>query len=276
MRLLVFFFDNFKKSDWRGARVIRTCHAAMVLAAISSLSLIAGGRANAAEIRLLHPGVLTGVVKALVPQFEKSSGHKVTTAAGTGGALTERIEKGEAADVLIVTAGQIKQLAAKGKIIAGTQTNIARLEMGIAVRKGALKPDINSVDSLRRALLAAKTVGYPDPAQGAPSGIHAAKVIAELGLAEELKSKTRMFSSGPELVTALAKGDVELGFAQMTEVAAEPGVILAGALPAPHQNTTQLAGGVVAASQQIDAANALLGFLISPTARSALVARGFE
>jgi molybdate transport system substrate-binding protein len=256
--------------------VLKISRTVAMFAALSSLSLISGDRANAADIRLLHPGVLTGFVKATIPEFERSSGHKVTTAAGTGGALTERIEKGEAADVLIVAAGQIKQLTAQGKIVAGTQVGIARLGMGIAVRKGGSKPDISSVDALRRALVAAKSVGYADPAQGAPSGIHAEKVIAELGLAAELKPRIKPYGSGPQLVAAMAKGDVELGFAPMTEIAAEPAIEAAGSLPAQVQSFTQLAGGVVAVSQQIDAAKALLGFLTSATARSALSARGFD
>jgi molybdate transport system substrate-binding protein len=148
--------------------------------------------------------------------------------------------------------------------------------MGIAVPKGAPKPDVGSLQALRHALLAAKSVGYPDPALGSPSGIHATKVISELGIAAELKPRTRMFGSGSEFVAALSKGDVEIGFAQMTDVAAEPNVAFAGPLPAPVQNITQLAGGIVAASQQIDAAKALLNFLTSPPARSELTARGFE
>lgn len=246
------------------------------LAVVWLLSLIVGDGANAADIRLLHPGALTGTVKTLVPRFEKSSGHEVVTVAGTGGALTERVAKGEAADVLIVTAGQIKQLTAQGRIVAGTMVNIARLGMGIAVQKGAPKPDISSVEALRRALLAAKSIGYADPARGAPSGIHAAKVIADFGLAADLKQKTRTFGSGPELIAALAKGEVDLAFGPMTEIAAVSGVELAGALPAPVQDVTQLAGGIVASSQQIEAAKELLNFLTSPNARSELSARGFE
>lgn len=254
----------------------RIFHAAVTLLALALLSWVANNDANAAEIRFLHPGVLSGFVKVVVPQFEKSTGHKVITAADTGGALTERVQKGEAADVLIVTAGLVKQLTAQGKVVAGTQISIARVTMGIAVRKGAPKPDVGSLEALRHALLAAKSVGYPDPAAGSPSGIHATKVIAELGIAAELKPKTRTFRSGSEFVAALAKGSVEIGFAQMTDVAAEPDVVLAGPLPAPVQSITQLAGGIVATTQQMEAAKALLSFLTSPPARSELTARGFE
>ena len=116
--------------------MIHTYCAAVTLAAISFLSPIGGDRANAAEIRLLHPGVLSGFVKGVVPQFEKSSGHKVTTAAGTGGALTSRIQKGEAADALIVTAEQIEQLITDGKIVSGTQVRVAAIGMGVGVRRG--------------------------------------------------------------------------------------------------------------------------------------------
>jgi molybdate transport system substrate-binding protein len=236
----------------------------------------ANSLAGAAEIQLLHPGVLTGFVKGITPQFEKSSRHKVTTSVGTGGALTARIQKGEAADIVIVPAEQIEQLIVEKRIVPGTHTVVANVSMGIGVRKGAAKPDISTVEALKRALVAATSIGYPDPASGAVSGIIAAKMIADLGLAGELKPKVRMYGSGLESTAALARGEVELGFGQMTELAGTANIVVAGSLPAPFQNTTRLAGGIVAASKEKDAAKVLLNVLTSPAAKTFLKQGGFE
>jgi molybdate transport system substrate-binding protein len=250
-----------------------------VVIAVASIILSAGvasNPANATEVRFFHPGVTTGFVKTLVPQFENSSGHKVTTAAGTGGALTSRVRKGETADLVIVTTEQVEQLIAERKIVLGTQAAVASVGMGMGVRKGVAKPDISSVDALKRALLAATSIGYPDPAGGAPSGIHAAKMIAGLGLADELKSRIRLYGSGPQTAAALAKGEVELAFSQMTDLVGSDSIVVAGLLPPTFQNTTHLSGGVVAGSRQQDSARALLSFLTSPAAKAVLQQRGFR
>jgi molybdate transport system substrate-binding protein len=240
------------------------------------LHAVGSSFASEADIKLLLPGVLRSSVDVLIPEFEKSSGHKVRMEFGTGGALDDRIQKGEAADVAIIAAGQIEQLVTQGKIVSGTQAGIAKVGMGVGVRKGAPKPDISSVDALKRALLAARSIGHADPAGGAPSGVYATRLLASLDIAAMLKPKIKTFGSGPLVIAALAKGEVELALGPTTEIVAEPNAELAGSMPAPIQNYTQLAGGILVVSKQRDAGEALIGFLTSPAAKAVMRTKGFE
>src|SRR6266567_2724514 len=128
--------------------------------------ITAGSTARAAEIKLLAAVALQPGFIALIPDFEKSSGHKVTIAYGTAGAVADRVQKGEAADVVISAGPLIDQLQAQGKAVAGSRVDIAKVGVGVFVRKGAAKPDISSADAFKRSMLAAKTIGYTNPASG--------------------------------------------------------------------------------------------------------------
>jgi molybdate transport system substrate-binding protein len=147
--------------------------------------------------------------------------------------------------------------------------------VGAFVRKGAAKPDISSPDAFKRAMLKAKSIAYPDPAGGGASGIYVASLLERLGIAAEMKPKTRLSTLGT-LYTSVASGDVEIGFNQVSEILAQPTVELVGALPPAIQNYTQFAPGIVAGTSQADAARALAAFLSSPAAQTVLKAKGFE
>jgi ABC-type molybdate transport system substrate-binding protein len=150
-----------------------------VLAASLGLALLgitAGSTARAVEIKLLCAVALHPAIDALIPDFEKSSGHKVTVAYGTAGAVADRVQKGEAADIVISSVPLIDQLQAQGKVVAGSRVNIAKVGVGVFVRKGTAKPDISSADAFKRSMLAAKSIAYPDPAGGGASGIYVAIV----------------------------------------------------------------------------------------------------
>src|SRR4051812_23771884 len=228
-----------------------------------------GSTASAAEIKLLSASALHPAIDALIPDFEKSSGHKVTVAYGTAGAVADRVQKGEAADIVISSVPMIDRLQAQGKVVAGDRVIIAKVGVGAFVRKGAAKPDISSVDAFKRAMLAATSIAYPDPAGGGASGIYVANLLERLGIAAEMKSKTKL-STLETLYVSVASGDVEIGFNQVSEILAQPTVELAGPLPPAIQNYTQFAPGIVTGSGRTDAERALVTFLCSPAAQAVL------
>ena len=237
--------------------------------------ITAGSTASAAEIKLLCAVALQPAMVALIPDFEKSSGHKVTIAYGTAGGVADRVQKGEAADIVISAAPLIDQLQAQGKVVADARVIIAKVGVGVFVRKSAAKPDISSADAFKRAMLAARSIAYPDPAGGGASGIYVASLLERLGIAAEMKPKTKL-STLETLYASVASGEVEIGFNQVSEILAQPTVELVGALPSAIQNYTQFAPGIVTGSSQTDAARALVTFLSSPPAQTALKAKGFE
>jgi molybdate transport system substrate-binding protein len=144
------------------------------------------------------------------------------------------------------------------------------------VRKGAAKPDISSADAFKRSMLAARSITYPDPAGGGASGIYMASLLERLGIAGQMKPKTKLSTSAKVLYASVASGDVEIGFNQISEVLAQPTVEFAGPLPSEIQNYTQFVPGIVTGSNQTEAARALVTFLTSPGAQTVLKAKGFE
>jgi molybdate transport system substrate-binding protein len=240
------------------------------------LGITGGIAARAAEIKLLSAVALHPAFDALIPDFEKSSGHKVTAAYGNAGAILKRFQDGEAADLMINAAPLMDQLRAQGKVQAGDGIIIAKVGVSAFVRKGAAKPDMSSADAFKRSMLAAKSIIYPDPAGGGASGIYVAGLLERLGIAAEMKPKTKLSPSAQVLYASVANGDVEIGFNQISEVLAQPSVEFAGPLPSAIQNYTQFAPGIVIGSNQTDAARALVTFLSSPAAKTVLKAKGFE
>ena len=236
--------------------------------------ITAGTIARAAEIRLLCADALHPAIDALIPDFEKSSGHKVSVTYGRLGAVADRVQKGEAADIVISSVPMIDRLQAQGKVVA--DSHVIKVGVGAFVRKGAVKPDISSADAFKRSMLAARSIAYPDPAGGGASGIYVASLLERLGIAVEMKPKTKLFPPTEVLYASVASGDVEIGFNQISEILAQPTVELAGPLPSAIQNYTQFVPGIVTGSSQTDAARALVTFLSSPAAQTVLKAKGFE
>jgi molybdate transport system substrate-binding protein len=257
--------------------MIRTSSAAVAAAISSALFISTADAATAAQIKVLSGSAIETAMAVLIPQFEKSSGHKVISDFnGAIGAMADRIQKGEAADVAIVSGLQIEMLEKQGKVISGSRTDIARVGVGLFVRKGAAKPDISSVDAFKRTMLAAKSIGWNDPAAGAPVSIYMIGVLERLGIADVMKPKTVAFKERSERFEAVARGDVEIGFNQISEIIAAPGVDLVGSLPAPIQNYTLFAGGIVATSKEQNAAKALIRFISSPVVQEIWKSKGFD
>ena len=236
-----------------------------------------GRLSQVAEVKLLSAGGLKPGVDGLVAEFEKSSGSKLTVAYGTAGAVVDRFQKGEAADVVIASGAQIDELQKQGKVVQGSRVNIAKVGIGIFVRKGGAKPDLTSVEDFTRLLAAAKTIVYVDPAKGAASGIYMASLLDRLGIAAAMQPKTKLFPSpDAPMYESVASGEADLGFSLITEILAQPGVELAGPLPSAIQNYTQFAAGISAGSTQPDAGKALVTLLSSPAAQAVLRTKGFE
>jgi len=248
---------------------------ATICSGLALFGITAGSTARAAEIKLLSASALHPVIDAVIPDFEKSSGHKITVTYGTAGAVADRVQKGEAADIVISSVPMIDRLQAEGKVVAGDRVIIAKVGVGAFVRKGAAKPDISSVEAFKRSMLAARSIAYPNPAGGGASGIYVASLLERLGIAAEMKPKTKL-STLETLYASVASGEIEIGFNQVSEILAQPTVELAGPLPSAIQNYTQFVSGIITGSSKPDGARTLVTFLSSPAAQTVLKSKGFE
>src|SRR5689334_15069694 len=207
--------------------------------------------ATAAEIKVLTTGAFKQVVVALVPEFEKATGHKVVLDNGTVGQLQQRVDGGEAFDVLVLSPKGIDDYIKSGKIAAGSNARVGKVGVGVMVKEGAPKPDVSTVAAFKQALLSAKTVGYIDPASGGSSGIYVADLLVKLGIADQIKPKAKLQKGGhvSDLVKA---GEAEIGIHQIGEIIGQPGVTLVGPLPAEIQNYTVYAVGVAAGTKDAE------------------------
>jgi molybdate transport system substrate-binding protein len=233
------------------------------------------GGAGAAEIKVLTAGAFKQVLLAVLPEFEKQTGHKVTVENDTVGALRKRIEGGEAFDVAVLTPAAIDDLSAKGKLVAGTRANLARVGVGVMVKAGAPAPDIGSVEAFKRALLAAKSVAYIDPASGGSSGIYVAGLLEKLGIADQITPKAKL-KKGGYVADLIVAGEAELGIHQISEIVPVKEVKLVGPLPGEIQNYTIYAAGLGAAAKDGEAAKALIKALTGPAVADVLKSRGME
>lgn len=244
----------------------------------AAILLMAAGAprgAAAAEIKVLTAGAFKQVLLMLVPDFEKQTGHKVIVQNDTVGALAKRIEGGEVFDLAVLTPAAVNDLSSKGKFVAGSRTNLGRVGVGVVVKEGAPKPDISSVDAFKKALLAAKSVAYIDPAAGGSSGIYVAGLLDRLGVAAEVKPKAKLIPGGA-VAEHIARGEAELGIHQISEILPVKGVTLVGPLPADIQNYTVYAAGLGAHGKESEAANSLLKTLSGPAAADVLKSKGME
>jgi len=245
------------------------------LAVIGGLCAAPSAPAEAADIKVLTAGAYKQVVLALVPAFEKETGHKVVLDNGTTGQLKQRIEGGEAFDLLIITPAAVDELTKAGKLAAGSDVKLATVGIGVVVKEGAAKPDIGSVEKFKQALLAAKSVAYIDPASGGSSGIYIDKLLVKLGIADQIRPKAKL-KKGGLVAELIADGTAELGIHQISEIVPVKGTTLVGPLPKDIQNTTTYAVAMSAAAKSKDAAAAFIKTLSGPQAAAVLHAKGME
>jgi len=240
-------------------------------------ALMFAGTAGAAEVHVMISGGLTAAFNALVPEFERSTGHKVITAYGpsmgtTTNAIPVRLERGEAADVLIMVGYALGDLVKQGKVVPDSRVDLVNSRIGVAVKAGAPKPDISSVDALKRALLTAKSVAYSDSA----SGVYISdEMFDKLGIAEAMRDKAKKVPATP-VAEIVARGEAELGFQQISELMPVAGIEIVGPLPDELQKITVFAAGIASVSKEPEAAKSLVKFLASPAARNVITKSGLE
>jgi molybdate transport system substrate-binding protein len=231
-----------------------------------------GVAALSAELKVFSVLPLKTFLDELAPQFERTTGHKLTITYNVSAALKRQIDAGEAFDVAVLLPALIDDLLKQGKVAAGTRTDISRAAVGVAVRKGAPKPDIDSTEAFKRTLLDAKSIAYSS--EGG-SGIYFKSVLERLGIAAEISSKLKPLASS-EVVPSVAKGEVELAVISPPAILAEPGVELVGILPKDLQQYVVYTAGVSAAAREAGAAKALLKYLTTPAALVVMKAKGLE
>ena len=248
----------------------------IALVILFSAGLCSQGTARAGEVKLLSALVMKPALAELAASFEHTGGHKLTIVYDSAGAVAKRIQSGEAVDVAIIQRPTIERLIKEGKIVSGSNVTLARSGVAIAVRQGAPKPDIGSVDALKRTLLEAKSIAYPVPDAGHASGLHFAGVIDRLGIAQQVNAKAKfMEGTGAEFA---ARDSAEIIVTQPMEILAMPGYKLVGWLPEELQNREGFtwALGITANAKDPEAARALIGFLSSPPAAAVIKAKGME
>lgn len=225
-----------------------------------------------ATIKLFVSNSMRGAMGELIPRFERETGHKVEISYDPAKLMMERIRRGESADVVILGGPAVEDLAKEGKVTAASRRAIASCGVGIAVRAGARKPEIGSVDAFKRALLAARSIAWT---QEGASGMYFSKLIEQLGIADEIRRKA-VRRPGGLIAEIVANGDAELAVQQIPELMAVPGVDVVGPLPGEIQQVTVSQGALFAASKQPQAAGALLAFLKTAESAAVLKARGLE
>jgi molybdate transport system substrate-binding protein len=223
-------------------------------------------------MRTLCTNGLKSVLLELVPEFERTTGSKVVVTWGSANGLLKELETGTGGDLAILTAEAIDGLIVRGKVIAGSRIDLARSGIGIAVRKGASKPDIASPDALKRALLAAKSVAHSKTGM---SGIYFPTVLERLGIADEMKGKIVMPEPGTPVGEVVANGEAEIGVQQISELLPIAGIDVVGPLPPTLQKITTFSAGLLAAAKEQEIAAALVKFLAT-RAPPLLAGKGLE
>jgi len=253
----------------------RPSSAVRVIAAI--LLLVCAPRVEAQELRVMTSGAFTAAFLEIAPQFEQSAHMKVATAFGAsmGGApdsIPSRLDRGEPADVVILAREALDDLVKRGRIVAGSQVDLVRSSISMAVRAGAPKPDISSVDALKRALLNAKSIAYSASA----SGVYlSTELFPRLGIADAIRSKSRRIES-ERVGTIVARGDAEIGFQQLSELLPIAGIDIVGPLPEGAQRVTVFSAGIATGSKNVEAAKALIRFLSSSAVAPVITRSGLE
>jgi molybdate transport system substrate-binding protein len=244
-------------------------------------SALCFGSAQAADIKVLSAGALRSLLQELKPGFEKNSGNRLVLDFATAGQVEERVASGDTVDVALLTEPRIKKLESEGKIAKDSVALIGRARIGLAVKKGAPRPDTGSVEAFRRTLLAANSIGYTDPASGGTSGIHLAKIFEQLGIAGELKPKLRPITGSagepPSVGGAIALGVAEIGLQPISEMQGIPGIDIVGPIPAELQSPDLIYfAGIPTASTQPGPAKSFVEFLTGFEAAPLIKAKGLE
>lgn len=241
--------------------------------------LLASASLLAAEITVMSSGAFFSAMEALAPVFEKESGHKVVLVSGSSmgsspTAIPARLQRGEAADLLMMAGTELDKLIAQGLAVKGSRVDLVHSKIGMVVRAGAPKPDISTKVAFEKTLLDAKSIGYSASA----SGVHLVKeVFPRIGIAEyhAVMGKSKEVVKD-RVATWVARGDLEIGFQQVSELLPIPGVDFVGVIPAPYQKVTIFSAGVAKGSKAPEAGQALIKFLTSKSVYPMIEQQGLE
>ena len=239
---------------------------------VAAAMVIGTTTAHAAEIKVIASAAVKEVVLDLIPAFEMSSGHKVTTIWAGTEAITKRISGGEVVDIVLIAAPNIDKLISEGRLVAGSRADVAKSGIGVVVRAGLPKPDISSGEAVKKAVLAAKSVAY----SSGPSGFYLADLFKKMGIADQIKDKVKQTPSGVQVGEVVARGEADLGFQQVSELLHLKGIHYLGPLPADIQHITVFSAGLHTAAPAPDAAKALVKFLTAPEAGPIIRKTGME
>jgi molybdate transport system substrate-binding protein len=243
--------------------------------ALTAALVVAAGAAPAAEIEVMISTAMKAAIEEVAPPFERASGHVLRIVYGPSGGLARRFNGGEPADLIVVDSKVLDELIKQGKVAPG-RTDVARTGIGIAVRKGAPKPDVSSAEALRRALLAAKSIGHTAPAGGGVTAAHIMGVFAKLGIAAEVAPKVKLAAGGPDgrVSVLVSSGEAEIGLQLVSELMSNPEVEVIGMLPAELQLIATISAGIATAARQPEAAQALIRHLAAPAATAVYKSKG--
>lgn len=252
-------------------------HVARLAATVIAGLLLLAGTVRASEIKVVTSGGFAAAYLGLVPDFKRSTGHEIVTEHGAsmGGApdsIPGRLGRGEAVDVVILSGKALEELIKKGQVVVGSRVDLARSSIGMAVRAGATKPDIGSVNALKRTLLQADSIAY----SASVSGTYLSTVLfPQLGIAEQIRHKCKRIV-GERVGAAVARGEAEVGFQQISELLPIKGIDYVGPIPAEVQKVTVFSAGVATGAKEPDAARKLIEFLASAAARETIRKTGLE
>jgi molybdate transport system substrate-binding protein len=243
-------------------------------AMIAALIITGALSARGAEITLIAPGGIRAPLEQIVPEFERQTGHKVLMTITSGGGTKDRVTRGESFDVPIIQP-PYETVLASGHVIPDSATPVATVAVGVAVRPGMPRPDIGNAEAVKRTLLAAASISYPDPKGGAAAGVSFTATMQKLGILEAMAPKIRLAQGGDAAMVMLAKGKVELGLTFISEMRA-PGIELIGVLPRDISTPTAFVAFLSAQAKEKAAAQSLIRFLASPDRVAAYRAGGME
>ncbi|NHX02664.1 substrate-binding domain-containing protein [Pseudomonas koreensis] len=245
---------------------------------LSAIALFAfSALAHAEQLNVMTSGGFTAAYKILGPKFAAATGNTLDTQLGPSmgkapEAIPNRLARGEHADVVIIVGYALDDLIKQGKVDPASRVELADSRIGLVVREGAPKPDISSVESLKKTLLDAKSVAYSDSA----SGVYIEKeLFSKLGVEDQLKPKAKMVPKVP-VGSVVATGDYQLGFQQVSELLPVPGVSFVGKIPESVQSVTRFAAGIPVGAQHPKEAKALLDYLAAPAAQADVQATGLD
>jgi molybdate transport system substrate-binding protein len=245
------------------------------MAAAASLVFATAG-AFAAELKVYVSGAMAHALEEISKDFVKKNGHTLDFVVGTTGVLQDRVRKGEKADVIEVTSVGMDALVKENLVVPNTRIDLARANIGVAVRANAPVIDISTPDALKQRLLAARAIAYIDPVVGGQAGAAMVKLLADLGITEQMKNKTVHGRTGAESVQKMVAGEADIAISFISEILPIKGAKLVGPLPAAVQNPSSYAGAVGVNSANQQAARALLAAMRSAEAHHVMVDAGLE